>query len=108
MAWFAPRRLFDRLCAWLGLEPHEGRLLVLMGALVATLVCAYTIAKILRDALFIAEFGALRLPYAYIGVALASVGFVWLEGMLAARFTRVGASRFNQYAAIGLGALAAI
>ena len=78
-----------------------------MGALVATLMCAYTIAKVLRDALFIAEFGALSLPYAYIGVALASVGFVWLEGVVASRFSRVGASRFNQYAAIGFGALAA-
>jgi ATP/ADP translocase/HEAT repeat protein len=102
-----PRILFDRLCRRLGLEPHEGRLLVLMGALVATLMCAYTIAKVLRDALFIAEFGALSLPYAYIGVALASVAFVWLEGVVAARFTRIGAARFNQYAAIGFGALAA-
>src|SRR5690242_16677720 len=78
-----------------------------MGALVATLMCAYTIAKVLRDALFIAEFGALSLPYTYIGVALASVGFVWLEGVVARRFTRVRATRLNQYAAIGFGALAA-
>ena len=107
MAPLAPRRWFDSLCRRLGLEPHEGGLLVLMGALVATLVCAYTIAKVLRDALFIAEFGALSLPYAYIGVALASVGFVWLESIIARRFARVGASRFNQYGAIGFGALAA-
>jgi ATP/ADP translocase/HEAT repeat protein len=107
VASFYPRRLFDSLCRRLGLEPHEGRLLVLMGALVATLMCAYTIAKVLRDALFIAEFGALALPYAYIGVALASVAFVWLEGAVANRLTRVGASRFNQYAAVGFGALAA-
>ena len=107
MASFYPRRLFDSLCRRLGIEPHEGRLLVLMGALVATLMCAYTIAKVLRDALFIAEFGALSLPYAYIGVALASVAFVWLEGAVASRLTRVGAARFNQYAAVGFGALAA-
>jgi ATP:ADP antiporter, AAA family len=104
----SPRRLFDDFCRRLGLEPHEGRLLVLMGLLVGTLICAYTIAKVVRDALFIAEFGALFLPYAYIGVALASVAFVWLESVVAGRFTRVGASRFNQYAAIALGALAAI
>ncbi len=107
MASLFPRRLFDSLCRRLGLEPHEGRLLVLMGALVATLMCAYTIAKVLRDALFIIEFGALSLPYAYIGVALASVGFVWLESIVASRFTRVGATRFNQVAATGIGALAA-
>ena len=37
MASSSPKVLFDRLCRRLGLEPHEGRLLVLMGALVATL-----------------------------------------------------------------------
>src|SRR5512140_2251313 len=79
-----------------------------MGALVATLFCAYTIAKVLRDALFLAEFGALALPYAYIGVAVAAAGFVWLESLVARRFRRVGASRFNQYAAIGFSILAAV
>jgi ATP/ADP translocase len=78
-----------------------------MGALVATLFGAYTIAKVLRDALFLAEFGALALPYAYIGVALAAVGFVWLESLVARRFTNVGATRFNQYAAIGFSVVAA-
>ncbi len=92
----------------LGIESHEQRLLVLMGALVATLFCAYTIAKILRDALFLSEFGALALPYAYIGVAVAAAGFVWLESIVARRFTDVGATRFNQYAAIGFSILAAI
>ncbi len=78
-----------------------------MGTLVAILLCAYTIAKVLRDALFLEEFGALALPYAYIGVALASAGYVWLESRVARRFTHVGASRFNQYAAIGFSILAA-
>ncbi len=107
MVAFTPRRMFGDLCRRLGFEPHEGGLVVLMGALVATLMCAYTIAKVLRDALFLAEFGALYLPYAYLGVALAAWGFVWLEGAVAGRFMRLGASRFNQYAAIGLGVLAA-
>lgn len=102
------RRLFESLTRRLGLEPPEGRLLVLMGALVAILLCAYTIAKVLRDALFIQEFGALSLPYAYIGVALASAGYVWLESRVARHFTRVGASRFNQYIAIGFSILAAL
>src|SRR6185437_8504191 len=91
----------------LGFEPHERRLLILMGALAATLFCAYTIAKVLRDALFLAEFGALALPYAYIGVALAAAGFVWLESIVARRFTPVAASRFSQYAAIGISVAAA-
>src|SRR5213593_364491 len=95
----APARLFERLTRRLGLEPHEGRLMALMGALVATLLCAYTIAKVLRDALFLAEFSALALPYAYVGVAFATAAFVWVEGRLAHRFTRLGTTRLNQYAA---------
>lgn len=91
----------------LGVEAHEQRLLFLMGALVATLFCAYTIAKVLRDALFLSEFGASALPYAYIGVAVAAAGFVWVESLVARRFTSVGATRFNQYAAIGFSVLAA-
>jgi len=91
----------------LGLEPREGRLLVLMGTLIAILLGAYTIAKVLRDTLFLEEFGALSLPYAYIGVALASAGYVWLESRVARRFPHVGASRFNQYVAIGFSMLAA-
>ncbi len=92
----------------LGIESNERRLVFLMGALVAALFGAYTIAKVLRDAMFLAEFGALSLPYAYIGVALAAAGFVWLEGLVARRFTRNGALRFNQFAAIGFSVLAAI
>src|SRR5262249_47793841 len=92
----------------LGLDPREARLLVLMGALVAVLLCAYTLAKVLRDALFLGEFGALSLPYAYIGVALVSAGCVWREGGVARRLPRLGALRFTQYAAIALSALAAL
>lgn len=102
------RRLFEGLMRRLGLEPREGPLLVLMGILIALLICAYTIAKVLRDALFLEEFGGLALPYAYIGVALASAGYVWLESRVARRFTPVGASRFNQYVAIGCSILAAL
>jgi len=79
-----------------------------MGVLVAILFGAYTIAKVLRDALFISEFGALALPYGYIGVALAAAGFVWLESRVSLRFKLVGATRFNQYAAIGFSILAAL
>src|SRR5262245_21466141 len=103
----APFRPFENLIRRLGLEPGEGRLLALMGALVALLVLTYTIAKVLRDALFLSEFGAMALPYAYVGVALASAGFVWVEGRAARRFPRTGATRFSQLAAIGFSVLAA-
>src|SRR5262245_46277203 len=89
----------------LGLEPHEVGTLVYMGALVAVLLCGYTLAKVIRDALFLSEYGAMSLPFAYLGVAFASAGFVWLEGRIERRWTRGGAAHLNQYLAIGIGAL---
>ena len=105
---FALARPFESVTRRLGLEPGEGRRLWLMGALVAVLLCAYTIAKVLRDALFLAQFGALALPYAYLGVALASAGFVWLETAIAHRFTRAGTTHFTQYLAIACSVVAAL
>jgi AAA family ATP:ADP antiporter len=78
-----------------------------MGMLVAILLGAYTIAKVLRDSLFLEEFGGLALPYAYIGVALTSAAYIWMESRVSRRFSQVGASRFNQCAAIGCSLLAA-
>ncbi len=102
------KRWFGGIGRRLGIESHEQRLLILMGALVAVLFCAYTIAKVLRDALFLSEFGALALPYAYIGVAVAAAACVWLESIVARRFTNDGALRYNQFAAIGFSVLAAL
>lgn len=104
MMTFPPSSLARRI----GLEPHEGRLLVLMGALVGTLLCAYTLAKVLRDALFLSEFGAVTLPYMYIGVALLSALFVWMESFLTRMMTRDGAARVSQLAAVGFSVLAAV
>ncbi len=103
-----PVQVFGHVLRRLGLEPEENRLLGLMGALCATLMCAYTVAKVVRDALFLQEFGALSLPYAYVAVALVSVAFVWFESRLARRLTRVGATWFNQYTAIGFSVAAAL
>ena len=84
-----------------GLEPGEGPLLFTMGSLAALLIGTYTIAKVLRDALFIGEYGALALPYAYIAVALTSAAYVFLESRAARAFPRVGALRIGQTIAIG-------
>lgn len=102
------KRFIRERARHLGLEAGEGGLLVRMGILVALLLCAYTIAKVLRDALFLEEFGALALPYALIAVALASAAYVWLESLLRRRFPNVGAARFNQNVAILCGLLAAL
>lgn len=77
-----------------------------MCALITSLLTAYTIAKVQRDATFIAEFGAGALPIGYVAVAVASAGFVWLEGRFATRFSRVAANRMNQYLAIAISLLA--
>src|SRR5262245_25300480 len=98
----------NRLLRKLGLDSRDARLLLVMGALVALLLCAYTIAKVLRDALFLSEYGALALPYAYVGVALASVVSVWMETRVARRLTRAHATRFTQLVAIVCSIAAAI
>src|SRR5262245_20343060 len=98
----------NRLLRKLGLDSRDGRLLLVMGALIALLLSAYTIAKVLRDALFLSEYGALALPYAYVGVALASVFSVWMETRVARRLTRSHATRFTQLVAIACSAAAAI
>ena len=103
-----PRVLLQSYWRRLGIEPEERNLLVLMGALVAVLLGAYTVAKVLRDALFLSAFGAMNLPYAYIAVAFASAGVVWMEGRIVRRFTRVNAVQLSQIIAIAFTILAAL
>jgi ATP/ADP translocase len=78
-----------------------------MALLVGVLLCAYTLAKVVRDALFLANFGALALPYAYVAVAFASAAFVWIEGRLTRRYARLDLTRFNQTLAVVIGIAAA-
>ena len=101
-------RPFETLARHLGLEPDEGLRLVLMGGLVGLLCCAYTIAKVVRDALFLGEFGALALPYAYVFVALATAVLLWLESWLARRLTLVRTRGFHQYVAVAFSVAAAL
>ena len=101
-------RPFERFASMLDLEPGEGRRLMMMSGLVGLLYCAYTVAKVLRDALFLAEFGPLALPYAYVAVALATAALVWAEARRAKLFSGAGAARFNQYVAIACSTAAAL
>jgi len=79
-----------------------------LGAIVALLLAAYTVAKVIRDALFITTFGANALPYGYIGVAAASAFFVWFDPFLIRRLKRSVAGLLAQLLAIGASAAAAI
>ena len=99
---------FDHVVRRLGVEPQERRTLVLMCLLITVLLGAYTIAKIQRDAMFLGEFGALALPYGYLGVAVLTAAFVWLEGRVARRFPRAELGILHRYVAIGFAVLAAI
>jgi ATP/ADP translocase/HEAT repeat protein len=101
-------RLLAGAARRLGLDAREARVLGLMGGLVAVLLCAYTLAKVLRDALFLSEYGAMALPYAYVGVALATILFVWLEAQLTKALTNVPRAHLSQYMAIVCAVLAAL
>ena len=103
-----PGRLFQNYLRRIGIEPEEQGLLALMGGLVGVLLCAYTVAKVLRDSLFLSTFGALNLPYAYIVVAFSSAGALWLEGRVRRRFAGISALRFTQLVAIAFSLLAAL
>ena len=92
----------------LNLTRSERLLLVHMGVVVALLLAAYTVAKVLRDSLFITAFGARALPYGYLGVAVASVLFVWLDPFLVRLLKRSAAAFASQVFAIAASAAAAL
>ncbi len=84
----------------LNLEAGESRLLLLLALLVGTLFAGYTVAKVLRDSMFLAEYGATSLPWGYVAVALASIAIVWGESRLTRRLARSGATAVGQLIAI--------
>jgi AAA family ATP:ADP antiporter len=85
---------------FLNLEPGEAGLLLLLALLVGTLFAGYTVAKVLRDAMFLSEFGATNLPWGYLAVALASIVIVAGESRLTGRLARSGATALGQTVAI--------
>lgn len=101
-------RILNRLSRHLDLERQERALVAQMGLLVALLLAGYTIAKVLRDSLFISEFGARALPYGYVAVALASVGLVKLQPIVARYLPRVSVVTFSQVLAIACSVAAAL
>jgi AAA family ATP:ADP antiporter len=55
------------------LDAPERAVALLMSAHVFVLMAAYTIAKVLRDSMFLSSYGSDALPYGYLGVALVAV-----------------------------------
>src|SRR5689334_1811543 len=89
----------------LGLEPGEGGLTLLLALLIGSLFCGYTVAKVLRDAMFMNEYGATNLPWGYVAVAVASIAVVALEARITAKLARAGATAFGQFLAIACAIL---
>jgi AAA family ATP:ADP antiporter len=82
MARFRVEEMLDRR---LDLENGDRAILFLMGGQVACLLGAYTIAKVLRDSMFMSAYGASALPWGYLAVAAASALLLAFES----RITRV-------------------
>ncbi len=100
--------LGERLDRRLDLEPGDRLVLVLMGGQVGCLLAGYTIAKVLRDSLFLTEYGAQALPWGYVAVAAAAIGLIALESRLSRRWGSSQVHGVTQTLAIGLSAAAAI
>jgi ATP/ADP translocase/HEAT repeat protein len=96
------------LTRFLRLEPGEGGLTLALAVLMATLFGGYTVAKVLRDSLFISEFGAKNLPWGYVAVAVASIAFVALESRVTLRLARAQATALGQTVAIAFAVLFAL
>jgi len=90
------------------LETGEGGLTLVLGFLIATLFCGYTVAKVLRDAMFMSEYGAKSLPWGYVAVAVASIVIVAIESRLTQRLARSGSTALGQTIAIACSVLFAI
>lgn len=69
-------RMHTRPERWLAVRPGEGRLVVLSALYVACVVGAFLLAKPVRNALFLQQYGPYRLVYVY--VAVPAVLSVWL------------------------------
>ena len=101
-------RLGETLDRRLDLEPGDRLVLVLMAAQIGFLFGGYTIAKVVRDALFISTYGPNALPWGYVAVAVVSAALIGLETRVSRRLTRGTLADLNQYVAIAICAAAAM
>ena len=79
----------------IGLRPGEFVRVALTFSLLFLVVAAYLLIKAVRNALFISQYGALKLPYAMLGVAIAA-------GLCSALYLRVARRRGAGRVASGL------
>jgi ATP:ADP antiporter, AAA family len=90
----------------LGVRPEDGRVVWMAFATLLTIVAAHAVLETARDALFLADLPASRLPWAYLGIA--SLAFVLTRGaarVLAGRSHRRILAAMLVAGAVGTAAL---
>jgi ATP/ADP translocase len=70
------------MLSWLAIQPGEGRPALLTFVYLFLIISSYLMIKTVRNALFISEYGAMKLPYVMVGVAV-------LAGVFAAGYIRL-------------------
>ena len=101
-------RLGETLDKSLDLENGDRLVLFLMAGQILCLLGGYTVAKVLRDSMFVSAYGASALPWGYVAVALASVGLIALESKVSRRLPPGRLDALMQVAAIAFSAAAAL
>ncbi len=77
--------MLPKLKKWLDVRPGEGPIVLLSSLYVAFVVASFLLAKPIRNALFLKEYGAYRLAYVYVGVPIALSLFIPLYNVFAGR-----------------------
>lgn len=98
-------RAYERLLALFSLRPGEVARTLLAFAYLFLIIAAYLLIKAIRNAYFISEFGALKLPYAMLGIAILTGVLVSLYIRLA---RRIPAARLTVYSLVFFAANIAV
>src|SRR5262245_9470253 len=86
---------------FLGVRPGERRIVWLGFVTLLTIVAAHTVLETARDALFLADLPASRLPWAYLGIAVIA----YIAAPLAARLLGTRSARRALAGMLLVGAL---
>ena len=77
--------MLSRLRRFFDVRPGEGWALLVCASFVAVAVASFLLAKPIRNGLFLGEFGAYKLVYAYVGVPIVLAAFIPIYNAFAAR-----------------------
>ncbi len=88
----------NRILRILGIDREIAGKTVLLFAYLLLLICGFIISKTARDALFLTEIGALKLPYVYIGIAVLTGVIVGIYTHFAKRISKQNSLILSQAA----------